>query len=437
MANTKIQLWISPTNGRIYDSLNVSADPPRLVFTQGDSVEVELHLCKTIDNELVEVDFPADASVKLAVGKRDALPSSGTYKITCGGQDEVLNYNASADAIQTALNLNPTIAAEGGVDVIALSSVMRQIRYRTVGVKTPMTVDTSLLYPTSYGKLIPVRAGTSTNRAITFLKVAQSPVIYQTEWNSIESVEPVTATITTIGLGHKRIEFYPIPSIGTWTLTTTPNVWRAWRLQPDWGTAGQLPASHFWTTTTSLVAPAVAADTDFQYVASSADTTALKMFSTTDYFQPNVKYIGQGIYDVIWNYYSDWLPPDPAYYGVAGNFRDTPSGYLYPLSVNAAGLKPRKGFTAIINLNSAEVEYLLAGGAAASASLEIEVSTSGTKQTILMTECEIKNDMIDGYAYNPIELDVATIPDAPSDGVFYGRKDGGWTPLTEIDGGSY
>ena len=437
MANSKIQLWISPTNGKIYDSLNVSADPPSLVFTQGDSLEMELHLCRSINNDLVEVDFPADATVKLAIGKRDTLPASGTYTITCGGQDVVLSYGASASDIQTALNLNPTILAEGGVDVIALSSVMRQIRYRTVGVKTSMTIDTTLLYPTSYGKLIQVRVGTATNRAITFLKVAQSPVIYQSQWDSIESVEPVTATITTIDIGHKRIEFKPAPSIGTWTLTTTPNIWRAWRLQPNWGTPSQVTASSLWATTTTLVAPAVAADADFQYVGEAADVTALKMYNTSDYFQPNVKYIGDGIYDVIWNYYPDWLPPDPAYYNVAGGFKNAPSGYTYPLSVNASGLKPRKGFTATINLNSAEVEYLLAGAASAIVSLEIEVSTSGTKQTILMTECEIKNDMIDGYAYNPIELDVAAIPDAPSNGTFYGRKDGGWTPLTEIDGGSY
>jgi hypothetical protein len=349
----------------------------------------------------------------------------------------VLNYNASASAIQTALNLNATVAAEGSVDVIDLSSVMRQVRYRTTGVKTPMTIDSTLLFPTSYGKVIPLRAGSSTVRAINFIKVAQSPVIYQTQWDSIESIEPVLATITTIGVGHKRIELKPAPSIGSWTLTTTPNVWRSWRLQPNWGTVSQALPATFWSASTTLVVPAVASDANFQFVATNTDVTGLKMYPSSDYFQPNVQLVGDGIYDVIWDYDPIWMPPDATYNSLVNSFRNAPSGYTYPLSVNPAGLKPRKGFTATINLNSAEIEYLLAGAATVSASLEIEVSTSGTKQTILMSECSIKNDMIDGYAYNPIELDVAVIPDAPSNNLFYGRKDGGWTPLTEIDGGSY
>lgn len=400
-------------------------------------MDFELHLCKTIDNELVEVDLPDDAAIKLAIGNRDAFPSSGTFTVTCGGQDIVLGFNAAPTAVQAALNANPTILAEGGVDVIQLSPVMRQITYRTVGAKSSMTIDTSLLYPTCYGKVINIRTGTPTNRAVIFLKVAQSPVVYQTEWNSISSVETITASIATIGQGHKRITLSPVPTLGTWTLTTTPHVWRVWRLQTDWGTANELPASHFWNTTTTLVVPAMAQDADFQYVARSEEVISGKLFATSDFFQPHLRYVTEGVYDVIWNYEPNWRPPDEDYYPVTGNFLNPPSGYSYPFSVNPAGLKPRKGFTSTINFNSAEVEYLLAGEDNVNVSLEIEISSGAGKQTILMAECSIKNDMIDGYAYNPIELDVAAIPDAPSDGVFYGRKNGGWTPLTEIDGGTF
>jgi len=437
MANSKKQLWIAPTTGNVYDSLNLSADAPSLNFTQGDSVDIELHLCKAVDDTLVEIEFPVDASVKLAIGRRDAAPLTGNYVITVGANQTTLAAGAGADAIETALNLNPTILAEGGLDVTPLSAVMVQIKYRTTGSKTSMTVETSDLFPTSYGKLITIRAGDSTHRATFFLKVAQSPVVYQTQWDSIESVEPVAATIKTIGLGYKRIEFNPAPSIGSWTISTTPNVWRAWRLQANWGLAGQFTTVDAWNSVTSLVVPAVAQDSDFEYVASAADVTANKMYATSDYFQPKIKALGDGVYDVIWGFYPDWLPPDTAYYAQVANFKVPPVNFAYQLSIDASGLKPRKGFTATLNLNSAEVEYLLSGDASVDASLEIEVTTSGTKQTILMTECVIKNDMIDGYAYSPIVLDVATIPDAPSNGVFYGRKNAGWTPLTEIDGGSF
>jgi hypothetical protein len=384
-----------------------------------------------------EVDFPADASLKLAIGLRDTAPNTGSYTITYGSDTATFLAGASAGAVQTALNLLPSIIAAGLVDVISLSSVMMQVKFRTVGVNATMTLATEALFPSSYGKAIAIRAGDATHRGSYFVKVAQSPVVYQADWDNIESVEPVTATIKTIGPGYKRIEFNPIPTIGTWSITTTPNVWRGWRMQPNFGLAGQLTPAQIWSTTTSLVVPAVSVDSDFEYLADAADVTALKLYSTSDYFQPKIELVSDGIYDVIWGYYPDWLPPDPAYYATVASYTATPLGYNYPLTVNASGLKPRKGFTASLNLNSVEVEYLLSGASETMASLEIEVTTSGKKQTLLQTECTIKNDMIDGYAYSPIELDVATIPDAPSDGVFYGRKDGGWTPLTEIDGGSY
>ena len=437
MANSKKQLWIAPTTGAVYDSLSLSADAPSLNFTQGDSVDIELHLCKAVDDTLVEIEFPADATVKLAIGRRDAAPLTGSYVVTVGAHQTTLGSGSGANAIETALNLNPTILAEGGLDVTDLSPVMFQIKYRTTGIKTSMTVDASDLFPTSYGKFITIRAGDSTHRGTLFLKVAQSPVVYQTTWDSIQSVDPVAATIKTIGLGYKRIEFNPAPSIGSWTISTTPNVWRGWRLQANWGLSGQVSPTQYWNSVTSLVVPAVAQDSDFEYVASDSDVTDKKMYATSDYFQPKIKALGDGVYDVIWGFYPDWLPPEPAYYAQAADFKVPPVNFAYQLSIDASGLKPRKGFTATINLNSAEVEYLLSGAASVDASMEIEVTTSGTKQTILMTDCIIKNDMIDGYAYSPIELDVATIPDAPSNGIFYGRKNAGWTPLTEIDGGSY
>lgn len=437
MANNKIQLWISPTDGKVYDSLNVSADPPKLDFIQGDEVEVELHLCKTIDGDLVEVDFPADSSVKLAIGRKEAAPEQGTYQISYGSESVTLSYAATSEQIQTALNGMVGIIAAGRVDVIRLSGVMVQIKFRNVGVNGTLTVNADGLLPASYGKVIPIRAGSSTQRGTYFLKVAQSPVVYQTVWDSIESVEPVAVSITTIALGYKRIEFTPAPSIGSWTISSTPNVWRAWRLQPNFGLAGEVTPAQWWGDVTSIIVPAIAQDSDFEFLAEDADVTDEKMYATSDYLQPKVKALGNGIYDVIWGYYPSWLPPDQNYYANVTDFTVAPGNYSYPLSVDASALKPRKGFTAKLNLNSAEVEYFLAGSSSATADLEVEVSNAGIKQTVLMTECTIKNDMIDGYAYAPIELDVARIPDAPSDGIFYGRKNAGWTPLTEIDGGTY
>lgn len=434
--NNKIQLWVAPTEGKVYDSLSINANPPAFDFTQGDEVDVELHLCKTVDGSLVEVDFPANASVRLAIGRRDALPTSGTFDVSYGAETATLDFNATSGQVETALNAMVGIDNAGGVTVTRISQVMFKIDFNEAGVLGTLTVDTEQLMPTAYGKVVQIRAGTVSTKGAYFLKIAQSPIVYQSSWDDIESVEPVEATLTTIGVGHKRVELTPVPTAGSWTMTTTPNVWRGWRLQPDWGTVNQVTPLAVWGQTTSLVIPAVAADSDFQYTATDADVTANKMFATSDYFQPTVKWVSDGIYDVIWNY-SDWLPPDTAYYSSVDDYTVAPNGYGYPLTVNTAALKPRKGFTAKISFNTAEVEYFLAGETSGTANFEIEVSSLNSKHTILQTTCTIENDMIDGYAYEPISLDVASIPDAPSDGLFYGRKDGGWTPLTEIDGGTY
>ena len=436
MANNKLELWISPTDGKLYSSLSPSSDPPVLEFIQGDDVEVELHLCRKITDVLVEIDFPASAQVKLAVGTRDAAPEQGTYTIGYGSESATLAFNASSTAIQTALNAMVGITNAGGVTVTRLSAALVQIKFLNTGTNGTFTVNTDGLLPTSYGKFVTIRAGNSTSRGTYFLKIAESPIVYQTEWDSVASVEPVVATVTTIGLGHKRIELSPVPTLGSWSMTSTPNVWRSWRLQPSFGTPSQVTPATTWGLSETLVMPAVAEDEDFQYTANAIDVTDEKMFDVSDYFQPTVRRVSDGIYDVIWNA-STWLPPDVTYYPSVADYTVPPAGYAYPLSVNTSGLKPRKGLTAKLNMNSAEVEYFLAGASEATASLEIEIAAGGARQTILMTSCTIKNDMIDGYAYSPIELDVAAIPDAPSNGTFYGRQDGGWTPLTEIDGGSY
>jgi hypothetical protein len=101
------------------------------------------------------------------------------------------------------------------------------------------------------------------------------------------------------------------------------------------------------------------------------------------------------------------------------------------------GLVGFKGKEAYVDLNTAEIEYLLDGAASATTSMEIEVElANGNKWTVLQTTCTIKNDLIDQSTFSPLSFDEG-LPEAPIDGVAYLRKNGGWTPLTEIDGGSF
>ena len=112
-----------------------------------------------------------------------------------------------------------------------------------------------------------------------------------------------------------------------------------------------------------------------------------------------------------------------------------PVDYVMPFSVQSNFERfPSK--IGVVSFNTAEVEYLLAGGTSATASLEIEVeSPGGERWTILQTTCTIKNDLIDVESYSPLQF-TNPVYEAPVDGQQYVRKDGAWT-LLNIDGGTY
>jgi hypothetical protein len=460
MVKNRKVLYISPSDGKLYSELVTSSVVTDISLTQGDDVTIELHMCKLLDGELIEVPFPASSQVKLAVGRLDTPAVSGTYKITYGMEETTLAYNSTAAQVQTALNLMASITSSGGVTVSKVNNVVNQVIFNNPGVNSSFELDTSGLIPTMYSRVIPIRVGDSTHRGIYGLKVAQAPVVYQTQWDDRSTIDTPTATITTINTGHKRLTIYPIPPSGLMSITTTPNVYRKTYLQGtfDWygPPAAGNPPSYYYGQLETVLVPVTADDTYFQFRATAQqqnfynyvvgpNVPSFKAFNDVeDYFQPHITNIAPGVWDFIWNYnIAGWTPPmwqtgfyfpylqDPA------SYTTIPVGYDYPISVDLASVTPFEGKIANLNLNSIDIEYFLGGAASVAGMLEIELTTDDYKQTILQSTCTIINDMIDGYAYSPIDLDVAHIPDAPSDGIFYGRKDGGWTPLTEIDGGSY
>jgi hypothetical protein len=462
MVKNRKVLYVSPSDGKVYSELDTTATVSSIELTQGDSVTMELHMCKLYEGELIEVPFPANSQLKLAVGNLDAAADSGTYVVTYGGISTTVAFNVTAAVLQTTLNSMASIASSGGVTVATVNEVVNQVTFNEEGVNGTFELDVSGLAPTMYGRVIPIRVGDSTHRGIYAFKIAQAPVIYQTQWADRSTVDATQAVITTIKTGHKRLTLDPAPMNGLMAITTTPNVYRKTYLQGNLGSSGDWlgppalgnPPSYYFGQLETIHIPVTADDTYFQFRATAQQQNFYNYVSgnlmppfvafndVEDYFQPHVVYVAPGIWDFIWNYDPAWQPPmwlsgfyfthqNPAYYTTI------PNGYNYPLSVNIAGVPQLEGKIANLNLNSIDIEYFLDGNSSVTGMLEIELTTDDYKQTILQSTCTIKNDMIDGYAYSPIELDVATIPDAPSDGVFYGRKNGGWTPLTEIDGGTY
>lgn len=399
MANQYKPLWIDPFENILYSGWQNTQSAPTLVFKQGDKIDIELFLVKRglSSSSQDTVEFPAGSTIRFAVGKLDTPPSAGTMVISYdGGQTGNIPYNASASAIQTALNAVPTIASAGGVVVSVVSSTIFRIAFNEVGARPAPLLDTTGLSPTSSGKVITARAGTSTLPAIFIFKVNQSVAVFQNNW--VDSPQPTITATTLVANQTKRVTISPTPLSGTWTLDTTPSIAR---LVDDAGDEDDVAT--YWTQTVS---------------------SRLGAFASS--------FIGEDGRP-IWNMSVIQVGLTSWDFTVRNDYA-IPVGYTMPFTVDGNFTKfPSKVST--VNFDTVEVEYLLDGADSVTASLEIEVeSPSGDRWTVLQTSCTIVNDLIDQAVYTPLTLEVP-ITEAPVDGTPYLRKDGAWSP--DIDGGTY
>jgi hypothetical protein len=344
-----------------------------------------------------EVDFPANCTVRFAIGKVSTAPTSGTYALTYGSTTITIAFNATAVQIQTALNAIPTIAAAGGVLVSKTSNALVKIDFNNVGTCLPLTINGNLLSPPTAARVVVLKTGSATVTGSFLVKLKQSPVVYQSVWNDIE--QPVL-TVTTLAPNQaKRISISPEPKSGTWSLTGTAD------LETKANLALGVIDPVWWTENFSGRFSINAIDTDpgfakLQYSVSKVD-------------------------NYIWDFSLKSYGGTP------------PVGYTMPFIALGDGLVGFKGKEAYVDLNTAEIEYLLDGANQATTSLEIEVeSADGNKWTVLQTSCTIKNDLIDQATFSPLSFEEG-LEEAPHDGVAYVRKNSGWTPLTEIDGGTF
>lgn len=402
MASNRIKLWINAESGALYDGWQSNSRGDTPVFTQGDNVEVELHFVEwTIGSSktMYEVDMPVGSIIRMAIGRVDSAPTSGSFTIDYDGDTATIPLGATATAIQTALNALPSIIVAGGVTVTKASSSLIRVLFNAAGVRYTPIVDGTNLSPPCATKVVTLVNGSSTVKASYVLKVKQAPVVYNDTWVGLET--PSISLTTLIADRGKRISIYPEPRAGSWSLTGTANV--AAKVSQLTTVPTQTELNAFWAENISKRISVFAPETDFSD------------------FQYDVKKVDSYTWD--FGLKEDYVPP---------------AGFAMPMSISGAGLTGFIGKTATINFNTAEVEYFLDGEASAVATLEIEVELlSGAKLTVLQTPCTIKNDLIDQNAFYPISYNSSGIAEAPVDGIPYVRKNASWVALTEIDGGTY
>lgn len=395
MAKNSYKLWINPETNTVYDTWGSNSAAPTLTFLQGDAVEMEVHLVRWTQGTtryMEEVPFPAGSTLRLAVGRIDTAPTSGTYTLAYGGNTTTpIAFNATATQIATALNALASITSAGGVAVTKLTNSILKVVFNVAGVNTILSCDALALSPPCSSKLITLQAGSSTLQGSYLIKIKQSPVVYQENWSDLE--QP-TLTVTTLAANRaKRVTIAPDPKAGSWSLTGTEAIFPKIQVDGD-----ETNLAQYWGENLSQRFSITATEQNFQ----------------------GFQYACTKVETYVWDF------------SVINDY-DIPVGYTMPFTATGDGLVGYVGKTAFVDFNTAEIEYLLDGLSSATAFLELELTDAlGNKQTLLQTSVTIRNDMIDSSSFSPLSLE-GGVPEAPEDGSLYARKDGAWEAFLPED----
>lgn len=154
------------------------AGTPELVLS--DVVPFKLVV---VDAAAAVVDLTATHTISLAIGTPGASPSSGTYTITSGHTTSALAYDITAANLETAFNALEEVNTDGGLDVTG-EFPDYLLSWRTVGAKTAITSDPSLLYPQSSVLLTTLTAGDGTHKQVVLMRLRQDPIVTQASWSN-------------------------------------------------------------------------------------------------------------------------------------------------------------------------------------------------------------------------------------------------------------
>ncbi len=348
-------LWIDTATRRLVTGFNSAMPAETPVFCQGDSVDLELHLLRplgSLGSLYEETPFPDGGEVQVAIGRIDAKPSLGQFQLAYAGSATApLPFNASAQAVQTALNTLAPVADAGGLTVQGGNGGPWTLYWNAPGARASLTGDTSLLLPLTQLLVSTPRPGGAGITAIQTIKLKQMPDAYSASWSDQPAPAVVVSKLLAGAPGVnevQRVRLAPLPHGGTFTLqfggqTTTPIAFNA--------TASTLQSA--LTALSSI----------------GADKVAVTDAST-------------GIWDV--------------------QFVGTLGGVAQPLLAGqAASLRGFIGKTGTLGLDTPGVEDLLDGRDAAQAVLEVQVRIGGQARTYLQTPCTVLNDMIEGTPMVP------------------------------------
>ena len=424
-------LYIDMTNRRLATSLTslTPATAPR--FIKGDNGEINLYFLEATGNVSAPfnvVDMTG-TTVKFGVGTRTGVPASGTFTLSFGGETSgAIGFSATAGAISSALNSLSAITSAGSVSVDGTMATNFVISFNSAGTRSAITGNFARLIPETSALIDERLVGDATTAEIQELQLRLAPAVYQPTWTDLGTALTVsvatTLTGSTLQNEVQRISFSRPPYQGSYRVTVpTYNVDIASTVtdgvfitasnhgltlaQPvvltgftalTGYTAGiqyfvrSIPQTTEFllgvtagavaittgtgTVTTGSVGTTVLRQTDPLDASTTASglQSALQALDSIGAGNATVSGIQGSYYDVT--------------FGGSKGFADLPT-----LQVQS-GLSATAGKTASVNFSTFGVRDYLLNATSATADLEIELTESGERNTIILQSCTLTEELI-------------------------------------------
>ena len=433
-------LFIDLTNNRLAASETNLAPAAPPVFTKGDNGTFNLYFLQAtgVINAPFTVVDRSTTSVKLGIGSRSLLPETGDYTLTFGGDTtSAIPAAATAGQVATALNALTSVISAGGVTVTGALDDHFTIRFATAGTRGSITADVSQVIPDTVAVIDERLAGSATAKEVAEIQLRLTPAVFQSSWTNLSTT--VTATIATTVTGSglqneiQRLTFSQEPFAGTFSLTfpaialTSNSTVTAgvFYTSVTHGLALNQPITitGFDTTitgftrgstlfinsipsVTSFLVATTAGGTTITTASATAATTAGSISTFLRQTNPlpasavaadiatalqALDSIGAGGVSVagIDGEYADIT------FGGAKGFCDQPT-----LTI-AHGLTAKPGKTADVNFSTFALRDLVGSSNAVDLDLEIELTDSGTRQTVIQSGCSVSEELIDANAFSP------------------------------------
>lgn len=325
----------------------------KISLKQGDLLGIELHIINNyLGGSFSEYEFSPSTAVTLAIGRIDTAPESGTFKLTYGGlSTAALPADATAAQVQTALNALSIITTEGGVVVTKASNSYRIVWNTPAVTANILSYSFNELYPTSTINASAVKVGSLIQKQIYQVHIKQAPVANIT---SFVNQTPPAVTVTQIHapafVGDTKV----------WRVSIAP--------QPKNGSF--------------LIG--------FDAGTTSYNTAAIDVSASGDSVLSILNATFSGSWSVIKSGPNQW---DIA----------TTNSTVFNVSATDGGINAFNSKYGILDLDTAEVEDLLAGASSAEAVMEIQLDTNGVRHTVTQQDITILNDLIDDASYSLVQ----------------------------------